>query len=108
MYEARLAAIASAVREGDVEYGDHMLDQISLRGVSRRTIEAALNEGDPEIIEDYPADPRGACCLVRCITSGGRVLHLVVSYPPSPVLITAWWPDEEPHRWDAAFRRRLR
>ena len=106
MYEARLAAIVIAVREGEHDFADHALDQMRIRQISVATLETALCDGDPEVIEDYPDDPRGTSCLVRCIAATGRVLHVHVTYPPYPRIVTAYWPDSQPEKWDAGFRRR--
>ena len=107
MYEARLAAIAAAIREGGVGYTEHALTQMKERGIGRPPLEGALAGEDTAVIEDYPDDRRGASSLVLCWISG-RALHVQVSYPPRPVVITTYWPDAQPERWDAGFRRRLR
>jgi hypothetical protein len=109
MYEARIAAIAAAVRDGDLEYRVHVLRQMRERAIRRADLEWALCEGDSLQIEDYPrGDARGASCLIWCRVPSGRVLHVVVSYPPYPALITAYWPDERPHEWTRDYTRRVR
>jgi hypothetical protein len=55
-----------------------------------------------QIIEDYPADPRGASALVLGHTAAGRPLHAVCGFDPGGdlLLITVyepsmpWWRDE--------------
>lgn len=106
MYEARLATIATAVRRGEAIYRTHALNQMIERGITRMVVEAALT-ADTEIIEDYPAEPRGPCCLVLGRVKG-RAIHIVVSYPPRLMIITAYWPDSRPDEWSPDFRRRVR
>ena len=107
MYEARLAAIVMAMRHGEVLYRQHALDRMSERGITQVLVERAFDASDPEVIEDYPDDERGPSCLVLCL-AGGRTLHVQLTYPPRPQVITAYWPDEQPHRWSGDFRRRVR
>ena len=64
MYEARLAAIVMAMRHGEVAYRVHALDRMKERGITPSIIEQALDQSAPEVIEDYPNDPRGASCLI--------------------------------------------
>jgi hypothetical protein len=107
VYEARLVAVQAAIRDDTFVYGEHAAKRMRPRQVDQDTIADALLHGDPEVIEDYPRAERGACCLVWCRSGSGRVLHLVLSYPPTSFLITAYWPDERPHEWTADFKRRL-
>jgi hypothetical protein len=107
MYEARLAAIQAAIRAGEFLFGLHVRRRIRSRAMSRAGITEALLSGDPQVIEDYAQAERGACCLVWCRTREGRVLHVVVTYPPAPLAVTAYWPDERPHEWSADFKRRV-
>ena len=106
MNEARLAAIAAAIRAGNLRYSGHGLIQMGVRGIDPVELETALSLEETEIIEDYPSDQRGPSCLVLTHT-GGRALHVTLSYSPEPTVITAYWPDSRPDEWDAAFRRRL-
>lgn len=96
MYEARLAAIAAAIRAGDVRYIRHARNQLTERNVTGRELERALSEGDAEVIEDYPNATRGACCLVLCWMNG-RAVHVMVTYPPRPRVVTVYWPDTRPN-----------
>jgi len=112
MYEARLAAIVTAIWEGEHRYTAHATDMLQERGVLALGFEQAMMVGDLEIIEDYreydPDDPTSRpCSLVRGMLTG-RVFHTVITYPPTPLVITFYWPDTEPQRWDTGFRRRLR
>jgi hypothetical protein len=109
MYEARLAAIVMAVRYREFDVTDHADRQMQRpdRSLTRSMVVAAMTGGDIEIIEDYPGDVRGPSCLCLCWLAG-RALHVQVSYPPRPTIITVYWPDSEPSRWSTDFRRRIR
>jgi hypothetical protein len=61
-------------------------------------------DDEPFVLEDYPDTGRGRSCLIWG-TVQGRVAHVVCSYPPNPVVITAYWPD--PQQWTENFRRRV-
>jgi hypothetical protein len=73
--------------------------------VTRDEIWSVIHQG--EIIEDYPADPRGHSCLMLGLGANGRPLHLVVS-PKANYLsvITVYVPN--PTKWDETFRVRQR
>ncbi len=106
MREARLAAIAAAIRAGAIGHTAHALTQMLDRAIDPGDVARALCS-DAEVIEDYPNEGRGASCLVLCGISD-RPVHVVVSYPPAPVVITVYWPDSQADEWDEGFRRRVR
>ena len=106
MYEARLAAIAEAVRRGELEYGPHALDNLSKHGIDRAALDQARAAGPVEIIEDYPEDLRGASCLLLTSVAGVPV-HVVISNPPAPFVITVYDPRNRPQKWSGDFRRRM-
>jgi uncharacterized protein DUF4258 len=58
-----------------------------------------------ELIEDYPADPRGKSCLLLGYGEGGRPVHVVCSPKANYLaIITAYLPD--PRQWSEDFKRR--
>jgi hypothetical protein len=67
-------------------------------------VEQVVTSG--EIVEDYPADPRGHSCLMLGFGDGALPVHVVCS-PKDEYLaiITAYRPD--PDQWSKDFRRRL-
>jgi len=107
MYEARLAAIAAEIQAGTFDWAAHALDAIAERTVTRDGVRTALTSGNRELIEDYPDAFPGPKCLVLCWV-GRRALHVVLSYPPRPTIVTVYWPDSRPDEWDSTYRRRLR
>ncbi len=59
-----------------------------------------------QILENYPAHRRGACCLLAGQTTGGRPLHIVcTSAQPVLVIITVYEP--QPPKWLTPIQRRL-
>jgi hypothetical protein len=103
---SRLAAIAEATRQGDVQIGPHTQEEMRQEGLSAADVIEALTSPVAEIIEDYPTDPRGASCLILS-RARGRSLHLVVTSPPRHLfVITVYDPALRSERWSRDFRRR--
>jgi len=48
--------------------------------ITQQEIEEAVLSGQCEIIEDYPADPRGHSCLILGITWAGLLIHMVCGH----------------------------
>ena len=88
-----LEGIKTQVRVKDYRFTLHAGDRITLRQISVRDIEQVLLGTVSEIIEDYPADPRGSSCLVFGFTAYGRPLHVQCTYPPNVAIVTAYEPD---------------
>ena len=61
---------------------------------------------DPEVIENYPTDPRGASCLALGFTAKGGPLHAVcgLSVPNTIVVVTIYRPN--PSEWSNWRTRR--
>ena len=99
-----LEQIQAAISAGRYEMGPHAgLRQVEF-GIYTTDFEQAMGADAPEVIEDYPEDPRGHSCLIRGITDGGDVLHAVCK-PDDPVfVVTCYHPD--PSKWYPGFRRR--
>jgi hypothetical protein len=106
MDEAQQAAVVAAARRRLLRYSEHALRGMREHGIPRRAIFEALVQSTCEMVEDYPTDPRGASCLMIGWVSG-RALHVVLSYPPRPIVITVYWPDSQPNEWTSDFRKRL-
>ena len=55
---------------------------------------ASIGDDKPEIIEDYPEDSRGACCLVLGFDKQGKGIHTVIGYDRDPIkIVTAYHPS---------------
>lgn len=100
-----LEDIQAAVSAGRYNIGPHAgLRQLE-RGISSLDIEIAIGNDEPEILEDYPDDPRGHSCLIRG-EAGGLVVHAVCK-PTDPVfIVSCYHPD--PAVWYPNYRERRR
>lgn len=107
VFEARLATIAAAIEAGEWSIREHAFRRMRERGITTPALRGALTAMDTMVIENYPDDePRPSCLVLSWI--GGRPLHIVITYPPEPDVITVYRPDDRPHEWDATFRSRAR
>jgi len=56
---------------------------------------ASIGNNDPEIVEDYPRDVRGASCLILGVNGYGNQIHSVIGYKYDPIrIITAYYPND--------------
>lgn len=108
--ESTLAVLCSEVQSGDLRYSFHYAQQMFKRPMPNRDqIRYILCDDNPEIIEHNAgdSDARGSSCLIWGIISEERIGHVLCSYPPNPVIITAYWPDTQPEKWtDDFFKER--
>jgi len=95
--------LRNKIADGQFEFSEHVVDQSVIRRISVREIREAFANG--QIVEDYPDDKYGPCCLVLGFTLTGRPLHILCSYPSRPLvkIVTLYEPD--PDQW-IDFRRR--
>ncbi len=86
-------------------YLSHALRQMARPDRMIATHEVCAVVEDGELVEDYPADPRGHSCLILGFGHDGRPIHVVCS-PKEDYLaiITAYLPDEQ--AWTDGFRVR--
>lgn len=109
MYGSRIMALALAAFSGSLEYSLHYNQQLVARSTpSQSEIRFLLWYDEPQVIGDYPDDPRGSCCLIWGTTDDtGRVAHLLCANPPKSLVITAYFPSEtRPDEWEDNYRRR--
>jgi hypothetical protein len=90
-----LEEIQRKVKEGEYRLSQHAITRMIKWRIDRSELEEAILLG--EIIEQYPHDKYSPSCLVYGRTSGGRNLHVQVSFPPKVVVITTYEPD--PGEW---------
>ena len=99
--------ILDLVARGELVISEHGHDELSDDEIKVRDIVGGV--AGAEVLEDYPAYPKGPCVLVMERDRDGRPLHAVWGIPrgaESPaVLVTAYRPDTA--RWSEDFRRRL-
>lgn len=71
---------------------------------SPEAIIASIGDNEPELIEHYPDDLRGASCLILGINGIERKIHTVVAYWCRPIrIVTAYVPNDS--EW-INYRRR--
>ncbi len=92
------SSIRGLIRARQYRFSSHAEKERHSDQITIEEFERALGD-DPEVIEDYPADPRGASCLALGFTANGDPLHVVcgLSVPSAIVVITIYRPD--PSEW---------
>jgi hypothetical protein len=111
MYGARIAGLCLDTISGSMRFSQHYIQQLMSRPTpNQRHIQFLLCEDNPQVIEDYPRDPRGSCCLIWGATdNNGRIGHVVCANPPDSQVITAYFPAEtDPNKWEDNYRRRTK
>jgi hypothetical protein len=109
MFESRIAVLSLDAFSDLLRYSQHYTQQLLSRPTpSQAEIRFLLWDDHPQVIEDYPRDPRGGSCLIWGTTdSCGRVGHVICANPPDSRVITAYFPAEtEPDKWEDNYRRR--
>ena len=99
-----LADVRQAFRDGTYLIRQHFLDRLLEREIELSDVADAIREDAPEVIEDYPNDPRGPSALILCQGPTGGWYHVQCSYPPTVWLVTVYRPDLA--LWTEDLRRR--
>ncbi len=102
--DPRLEEVRRFVREARYRLTLHAENERDRDRIPVREIEEALSSSRAEIIEDYPADPRGPSLLVLGFTEAGMPIHAVCALAEDLVIITLYRP--KPRRWIDWRRRR--
>jgi hypothetical protein len=90
-----------------LEYREHALRQLNERGIHPRHILEALRSEQAEIIEDYPDQFYGPCCLILGWWGEQRPLHVVLATSHPLRVISAWDPSvDSKQRWEPDFKTR--
>ncbi len=104
-----LGAIRETVRNGEIAYSLHAIEEMGEEGITFEEIHAAVLAPNAEIIESRTDDPRGESHLVLGHTREGRPLHMVFGVARRPMkVVTVYRPDLHSERWEADFRTRRR
>jgi len=96
--------IKEKVRNSKYKISFTHTERLRQRKIEIRELEEAIFTG--EIIERYPADPRGPSCLILGYTQRNRPLHIVCGIMEEDLLvITAYAPSSEEWQPDWKTRR---
>jgi hypothetical protein len=96
--------IKEKVRNSKYKISFTHTEKLRQRKIEIRELEGAIFTG--EIIERYPADPRGPSCLILGYTQRNRPLHIVCGIIEGELLvITAYEPSLEEWEADCKTRR---
>jgi hypothetical protein len=102
-----LDSIIQAIRNRDYIMSIHYWETVVKEGTRPPpfAIIASIGDNVPEIIEDYPSDPRGASCLVLGLNGQGQQIHTVIGYEYHTIkIISAYHPRAD--KWiDGRIRR---
>ena len=103
MTSVLLLELQARIARGEFELSRHAEARLSERSLTIADLQEAVATG--AVIEDYPAAHYFPCCLIFGITSGGRPVHVVCTYPARPLvkIITAYEPDAT--EWQDNYRR---
>lgn len=96
---AELASkIQSLIKTRRYRFSSHAEKERHAEQITADEFEQAMGI-NPEVIEDYPNDPRGASCLALGFTARGDPIHAVcgLSVPNVIIVITLYRPD--PREW---------
>ena len=98
--------VRQLVAAGDVRVSEHGYDALADDDIPVRDLLRGIDNAN--VVEDYPAFPKGPAVLLLQFDSSNRPVHVVWGIPKgftSPaVLVTAYRPD--PARWNNNFTER--
>ena len=105
-----IAVLCVEAQQGRLLYRQHVGEQRLQRSQpDRDAITYILCDDDAQIIEPYPGDFPSRSCLIWGRIESGRVGHVVCNYPPGRWVITTYWPELEPWKWqDQEYKIRIR
>ncbi|MEW5827450.1 MAG: DUF4258 domain-containing protein [Chloroflexota bacterium] len=100
--------VAECFRNGKYTITVHGYEELDKDSITVNILETAIGYDSPEIIEDYPTDPRGASCLVLGWPEPDIPIHVVVGISnENPEVITAYRPSSSKF-YPPEFRQRKR
>ena len=103
-----VAVWGAEARSSRLPFHPHYVEKLLMRDQPQRAdVVYMLSEDDPQVIEPNRDDFPKPSCLVWAIING-RAAHILLAWPPDSFVITAYWPDTEPEKWTAGFKRRMR
>jgi hypothetical protein len=99
-----IQSIRSKIKAGKYVISFTHTEKVRLRKIGAEEIEEAMLGGT--IIEPYPDDPRGPCCLIFGLSKHRGPLHISCGRleEDEVLIITAYEPD--PKEWEADCKTR--
>ena len=98
-----LEKIHGQIKSNNFRITQHTQQEMAEEDIFLNDILEAANTG--QILENYPAHRRGACCLISGLTLQDRPLHIVcTSGRPELIIITVYEP--KPPKWLTPTQRR--
>ena len=99
--ESGIAVLCVEAQRGNLLYRQHVGQQSLQRDQPDRSdIIKILCYDAARVIEPYPNDKRGQSCLIWGTIDNARIGHIVCGYPPNLWVITTYWPDLQPQKWE--------
>ena len=98
--------IARAVRNGSYRITAHAEQEREADAIAISEIDEAFGLAGPDILEDYPEDPRGHSVLVLGYTRAGKPLHAVIGISRLDLVIFVTIYRPNPRSWDNWRRRK--
>lgn len=99
-------ALLASFAQGVYNVTIHGFQEMGRDQITIDTLESTLGRNAPELLEDYPDDYRGPCCLILAWTPNNVPLHAVIGYGgDSPDVVTVYSPPDLVI-WEPDFRTR--
>lgn len=90
-----LEDVVTCFRDGRYFITRHGYEELDNDNITIDILERAIGDDSPEIIEDYPNDPRGASCLISGWVDPEHSIHVVMGVSSdNPVVVTAYTPND--------------
>jgi hypothetical protein len=97
--------IRTAFRQEVYNISRHGFQELLADNITIKFLEIAIGQDSPEIIEHYPLDRRGPCCLILGWVTPSEPIHVCIGYRgDKPDVIIAYKPD--PNIWIEGYRQR--
>ena len=100
----QLTLLQELLNQGKIKWTGHSLEKMGERDISIAEVKACIMNG--EVIEDYPDDYPFPSCLIFCMVSEGRVIHVCAGTDGETLyIITAYIPNTIKFEADLKTRR---
>jgi hypothetical protein len=100
-YSLIIEDIQLKITNDQFELSENAVEQLNSRQIGLNEIIEAISNG--QIIEDYPNDNDEPSYLICGLTSSGRAIHVLCSYPSSPLIEIMAVYEPDPQEWNSDF-----